>query len=716
MSWKRRWIGSGLAVLAIGVVAMPAQAYVRPAINHQVDAVPGRPITGDSWYSSVSANGRYVAFDTFMGLDPLDVNATADVYVRDTWTGRVTLASIGLGGGPAEGVVPADQTCARAMNSQWGWGNNVIESAPLSWDPAISGNGRYVAYTSYAKNLVPGTTNAPNPDVYVFDMRTHTNRRVSVASNGDQGATSLLDNANTNVCPASFSPSIDGSGRTVSFTSGASNFAAHDDNRTNDVFIHRGHRTERVSVPLTQASAPPVPLDPNDPVGCVAIVISLLPCGPSGDSSLSEDGRFVAFDSSAGNLVRGDTNNARDVFVRDLAKHRTERVSTDSAGRQVGDHENYYSSITSQDGNAGTLQRGIPVEHAISADGRYVLFWSNSPDLIPNEDYRGSCDECIYFNDFFVKDRATGRIQRVTVNSWGREQGRLWGVQTASISADGRFVAYENYPSLEFHDPPAGARPGTGIVVYDRLTGTMEEENRASNGSWGKGCVGSAPASDGPYSGGWAPDLSGDGRYLTMATCDSNMQDRPDPQGVRYHVIDRDRGLSLGVGDLGVSVRGAPAFAASGVVSSADAIGDVTTPGQEAADLTGATLAARPSSRDLFVRIAVGDMPTFDLASPALVYGMDFTTGSVRYEVRAAKVGPDAAFGLFRLDDLGVWTKVADLQGGYGTTGEEVVFAVPVRDIGLKNGGFIRRADVFSAIGTFLTGRTAVLDRALLSP
>jgi len=133
--------------------------------------------------------------------------------------------------------------------------------------------------------------------------------------------------------------------------------------------------------------------------------------GDSEGPSISADGRFVAFYSSAANLVASDTNGARDVFVRDRKTGKTTRVSVDSHGAQ---------------GNGDSL---IP---SISADGRFVAFYSDAANLVAGDGNAAG--------DGFVRDRKAGRTKRVSVASHGTQ-----GNDTSfppSISADGRFVAF----------------------------------------------------------------------------------------------------------------------------------------------------------------------------------------------------------------------------------------------------------------------------------
>ena len=196
---------------------------------------------------------------------------------------------------------------------------------------SISPDGRFVAFKSYASNLVPGDTNDTD-DIFVRDTLTNTTTHVSVDSAGNQ--------ANSD----SFTPSISADGRFVAFTSNASNLVPGDTNYKDDIFLRDTltNTTTRVSV------------DSAGNQGNNA----------SGNPSISADGRFVAFTTNAFNLVPGGTNISRDIFVRDTLTNTTTRVSVDSAGNQG----NIFSSSPS-----------------ISADGRFVAFISDASNIVPGD-------------------------------------------------------------------------------------------------------------------------------------------------------------------------------------------------------------------------------------------------------------------------------------------------------------------------------------------
>ena len=310
------------------------------------DASGGRP--------SISADGRYIVFaSSASNLVNGDTNDVGDVFVHDRQTRQTSRVSVASDGTQGNGV---------------------------SYNPSISANGRYVAFTSIANNLVAGDTNG-QADIFVHDRQTGQTSGVSIASDGTQGNIHSTG-------PASLSAD----GRYVTFSSGANNLVPGDTNNSVDVFVHdrQTGQTSRVAV----ASG-----------------------GTQGNSfstfaSISADGRYVAFDSVSSNLVPGDTNEWSDIFVHDRQTGETGRVSIASNGTEG----NYWSWNPS-----------------ISADGRYVAFESYASNLVP--------DDTNGFFDVFVYDNLTGQTSRISVASDG-SQGSNDSQQQVTISADGRYVAF----------------------------------------------------------------------------------------------------------------------------------------------------------------------------------------------------------------------------------------------------------------------------------
>ena len=280
--------------------------------------------------AAISADSRFVAFTSAaFNLVPEDTNKAYDVFVHDRETGvteRVSVASDGTQG-----------------------------NGRSAFPPAISADGRFVAFTSGASNLVPDDTN-DTYDVFVHDRETGVTERVSVASNETQ--------ADEGIVPSSGGPSISGDGRFVAFLSAASDLVPEDTNDAGDVFVHdrQTGQTERVSVASdgTQGNSSSY--------------------GPS----ISFDGRFVAFTSGASNLVPEDTNDTFDVFVHDRQRGVTERVSVAS------------------DGTQGNGRSAFPP--AISADGRFVAFTSGASNLVP-DDTNGLADVFVASNPLFEEER-----------------------------------------------------------------------------------------------------------------------------------------------------------------------------------------------------------------------------------------------------------------------------------------------------------------------
>ena len=305
---------------------------------------------------AISADGQVVAFSSEgSNLVPNDTNDHGDVFVHDRKSGETTRVSVGPGGAEATG------------------GD--------SFSPAVSADGRYVAFASDATNLVPGDTNNAT-DVFVYDRQAKTTTRVSVAAGGGQAG------------DASFGPSLSGDGGIVAFVSRSADLVAGDTAGGEDVFVRdlKAGKTTRVSsggsaaAPVVSAdgrvvafaSAAPavVPGDTNGASDVFAFDretgaterVSVGPAGAQGDRAsvapaLSADGRFVAFASEATDLVPGDTNQRPDVFVRDRRLGATIRVSVGSGGQ--ADRPSATPSI--------------------SADGRFVAFQSAADDLVPGD-------------------------------------------------------------------------------------------------------------------------------------------------------------------------------------------------------------------------------------------------------------------------------------------------------------------------------------------
>jgi Tol biopolymer transport system component len=424
---RSKYLFLALTASALALTAVPASAGVavtttRVTVNSAGASGNARPGDSDNSPGSISATGRFVAFSSaHSNLVKDDGNYFDDVFVRDRVRGETTRVSVG----PA-GAVPNSDSAF----------------------PSISANGRFVAFASIASNLVPGDTNHRG-DIFVRDRKRGTTTRVSVNSAGeeandgsiwlpaisDNGRVVAFFSRSTNLVPNDHNgiadffvrdlkrgettrvsvssaeeeqtrgpgaeelgivPAISHNGRFVAFFSASTNLVPNDHNDTDDIFVRDRKRgeTTRVSVSST---------------------------GEEGNGSslfypsISANGRFIAFTSYASNLVPGDANRREDVFVRDRKRGVTTRVR--------------------ENNGSGGLYSGIP---SISDNGRFVAFESPASDLVKG-DRNGHVD-------VFLRDRKRGRTTLLSVSSEG-EQGNDESSFPAISAHNGRFVAFSSLAS-----------------------------------------------------------------------------------------------------------------------------------------------------------------------------------------------------------------------------------------------------------------------------
>jgi len=333
---------------------------------------------------------------------------------------------------------------------------------------AISPDGRWVVFRSDATNLVPGDTNG-RPDLFVRDRQQETTTRVDVGPGGAQ--------ANE----VSRSAGISADGRWVVFASDASNLVADDTNYFTDVFLR-----DLQTATTTRISVGPGGVQLN---------------GRSDNPTISADGRWVAFESYASSLVAGDTNGTVDVFIQDLQTGTTTRVSVGPGGIQANGYsgspalspdgrwvafESSASNFVTGDTNgwadvfvrdlqlrttsraslgAGGVQgNGHSTNPAISADGRWVAFLSDASNLVPGD----TNGPFWYGFDVFVRDLQAGATTRVNVGPGGAEANDA-SRGSPEISADGRWVAFDssasNLVADDTNDLP-------DVFVHDRVDPT----------------------------------------------------------------------------------------------------------------------------------------------------------------------------------------------------------------------------------------------------
>lgn len=397
---------TAIAIAATTAAVLPAPeaaAAVPPPVARVSVASNGAQASiSPSDDPSISGDGTRIAFESeAANLVSGDTNNDHDIFVHDTSTGTTTRVSVASDGTQ---------------------GNNHSRLATISAD------GTKVAFISWANNLVAGDTNG-REDVFVHDLSTGTTTRVSLAHDGSQVEAVLVSTI-----------SINGDGTKVAFVTNRSDLVQNDTNNDLDVFVR-----DTVAGTTTRVS---------EPTG-----------GGQGDfgsdsPSLSADGTKIAFRSLARNLVAGDTNLSRDVFLHDLATGVTTRVS-----------------VSDGEAEATGGESGIP---SINADGTKIAFESRADNLVA-----GDTNNAI---DVFVRDTVGGTTTRVSVASNGSEASDSSGA--ASINADGTKIAFH---STATNLVTGDTNIALDVFLRDTVAGTTTRLSTTDTGAQAAG-VSDAPA------------------------------------------------------------------------------------------------------------------------------------------------------------------------------------------------------------------------------
>ncbi len=373
--------------------------------------------------------------------------------------GAVTIASAltvsALAASPALAAAP-NGTTELVTAAPGGGGGNA-----QSWAPSITPDGRYVAFMSLASNLTGSDVSDSHWDVFVKDNRTGVITKVSTGLNGAEANNDSTD------------PDISADGRYVTFVSTATNLVEGDDQATyaNEIFV-KDLRTGRT----------------------VRLISKNRGAGDDGTDtvpSISADGSVIAFWSSHADLVPGDTNGVPDVFVWKRSTGKVTRISVSSSGQQ--------SAYPAQPDFA------LSVGPSISADGKTVSFTSGADNLV-----KGDTNGLL---DIFVHTLADHRTTRVSVGSDGQQAtgggtDNQQGSSASSISADGRYVAYQGYALKGLVPQDTGVT--NQVYVYDRRTGRTQLVVHTTDGGVATG-----------YSG--ESQISPDGRFVSFASYDENL-------------------------------------------------------------------------------------------------------------------------------------------------------------------------------------------------
>jgi len=364
----------------------------------------GSPTNGHSYDSSISGDGRFVAFDssaTNILPETTLCGSTACAFLRDTCNGvaaacspSTTLISVALDGTTGNGGSPWMSAGGRFVafdssstnivsgdtnNAEDVFARDTCYGAPMGCTPgtirvsvssegvqgntdshgqAIDGVGRFVAFASYATNLVLGDTVAPG--MFIRDTCMGASSCMPSTTRGDVAT----DGTQPNQSIFYAIPAISSDGRLVAFGSGATNLVSMNVKGQGNIYVRD-----------TCAGAPAGCL-PSTSLASLANDGTAANCGsPSQGLSMSASGRFVAFDSIATNLVPGDTFPAcgfEDVFIRDTC-----------FGVASGCVPSTVRASVANTRNPGTQADNISGYPAISGDGHYVVFLSAATNLVP---------------------------------------------------------------------------------------------------------------------------------------------------------------------------------------------------------------------------------------------------------------------------------------------------------------------------------------------
>jgi Tol biopolymer transport system component len=401
----------------------------------------------------ISANGRFVAFESFAtDLVPNDDNNAKDIFVRDMQTGNMSIVTLNTSGKPSQGgiffvtlfAISADGrfvvftseasdlvtndgndsadlfvrdmvlqknilVSVNLTNEASGNRTRLTSSGFFNFDPVITPDGRFIAFTSFNNDLTSNDNNCLNADcdgfnsledVFVRDIVTNTTTLVSINSKNDNGGNSL-----------SLDPSISSDGRFVAFRSFSTDLVSNDRTENSDIYVRDLQRGITTLVSVNRAGTNGGTDGRGNGINSV-------------NPMISPNGKFVAFSSVAVDLVSNKTDIlTQDVFVRDLEKSTTTLASVNLTG-------------TDSDSNANNQFGSIATD--FSDDGKFLVFTSSSPDLVQFDNNNT--------NDVFVRDLTIGLTRLVSQNLTGSGSGNDTST-TGDISGNGKVVIFDSVAS-----------------------------------------------------------------------------------------------------------------------------------------------------------------------------------------------------------------------------------------------------------------------------
>jgi Tol biopolymer transport system component len=464
---------------------------------------------------SLSADGRFVAFDSYPASFPEDLDASGvDLY--DRTSGAVTRLAAGYkptisadGGTVAyvrgSGVFLYSRAARTSVLASHAAGRPTAPAnGPSILDPhshPLSADGRYVLFLSSATDLVPRQAAKEASSLFLYDR--------------SSGAVSLVSRAGgspVNPSPYPDRPTMSADGRYVAFVSNDQSLAPGQPGPkyTPDVFLfdRKAGKTTLVSAPRGTA--------PRDSFGSFSYA-----------PTLSADGSQVAFYSTATDLVAGlrDLNDGDDVFVYDVAQ-RTSAVATR--------HAPGMASLTAQ---ADSYLRGL------SADGRWVLFEGPATGLAPGEvDANGQ-------SDVFLYDHATKAVTLVSHAGGAAATAGAGPSWQSVLSADGRFVAFTSYatnldPTVSDYVDTSTGQHRNDVFLFDRVTGKTLALSRSAR----------HPGLTGDFDSG-KPAISADGRWVAFLSSATDLAPATDTAKGNVYLYDRVTG-TLKRTNAGATSRG----------------------------------------------------------------------------------------------------------------------------------------------------------------
>lgn len=473
-------IASG-AINELGNVLIRIQELAEQGANGTL-GIPQRESLQSEVTALVNEYNRIIRSTEFNGEKLLTGINTSIILQGGFGEKNQLTTQIGKAGTSTTDIEFAGDVELASFTSSGGLSNGV------SFAPKASANGEIIGFTSNATNLVTGDTNGFD-DVFVTDMSNNTIKRISVSSSGVQG------NGNSDQVD------ISKDGNFAIFRSSASNLVAGDTNGLQDIFWHNisTGETRRVSVASDGTESN----------------------GTSEFAAISGNGRYVVFESNATNLVAGDTNGQWDIFLHDTLTGTTERVSMGLGGAETNGTS--YNATVSDDGSfiafvstasnidpaatssnnqiflynrttqetilvsksdAGIEGNGQSNNPSISADGRFIAYSSTSNNLVAG-DTNG-------FEDVFVFDTLTQTTRRVSVSSDGTQANNQ--SEDAQISSDGRFISFISRATNLVEGDTNGT---TDLFVKDLESGETRRIGFNSDGSQTNNNISGRITSDG---------------------------------------------------------------------------------------------------------------------------------------------------------------------------------------------------------------------------